>query len=101
MNTIDRLGKRILKFSDDFLDALFGLVGIDLGPLAPPDPNVEDCPMCVHLSRWFGEQPVRKVSHGASSEGREWRSCYEHYRAISAFEWLNWTGVYRDKAVAE
>lgn len=63
------------------------------------EPDCEDCPICVHLNRWHGDLPVRKVSHGASSPGREWRACWEHYKVVAAFEWLNWTGVFKSDSL--
>lgn len=54
----------------------------------------DPCPICVHLNKMIRGKnlPIRPITHGSGSPGIEWYACYEHYKVISAFEWLVLTG---------
>lgn len=50
------------------------------------------CPICQYISK-RSRRPtrptvIRAATHGAGGPGYSWSACYEHYEAISAFEWL-------------
>jgi hypothetical protein len=59
------------------------------------------CPICVHLNRWYGDTPVKMTTHGAGGPDGEWYACYDHYKVISAFEWLGLTRHITKPVVAE
>lgn len=60
-------------------------------PARKPDHPSDLCPICVHLNKWFGDSPVRQATHGAGDPDGQWRSCYEHYRVLSAFQIIGLT----------
>lgn len=49
------------------------------------------CPICLHLNRWYADEPVKAATHGAGGPDGSWSACYEHYKVITAFEWLGLT----------
>lgn len=50
--------------------------------------DAKPCPICEHLHGWYGQKHIAEATHGAGGPDWEWHACYEHYKVLSAAQFI-------------